>query len=242
VRTIGIFLLLALWPMSIFAEVKTTVSEDGIPFVYNETSQQRGTRLSSHLRQVSRQDLQDLIVFHADRQRLSQRLVQAVIQVESGYNPNARSHKGAMGRMQLMPATARSLSVGNAFDPNENIRGGTDYLRSMLDRFGDLQLALAAYNAGPGAVERYRGIPPYRETTRYVERVLTLLLDEAPAKHAKADSGSTQIVASPPRAPRRPRSSGTARSSKPGPKIYVSRGTGNKIVMTTTPPARTRRP
>lgn len=98
-------------------------------------------------------------------------LVRAVIKVESAYKPRARSHKGAMGLMQLMPATAREYGVRNAYDPAENINAGVRHLRSLLDRF-DLRLAVAAYNAGAGAVERFGGIPPYRETREYVRKVL----------------------------------------------------------------------
>jgi Transglycosylase SLT domain len=249
VRAIGIFFLLtalaAAWPAWTLAEVKTKVGEDGIPFIYNESSEQRDMRLSGHLQQVSRQDLLDLIVRHADRQRLSQRLVQAVVQVESGYNPNARSHKGAMGLMQLMPDTARMLAVVNPFDPEENVRGGTDYLRSMLDRFGDLQLALAAYNAGPSAVERHRGVPPFRETRRYVERILTLLLDGEAPSLSDRERGTTLRLPPAPAPPSGSSSGGSSQKAKPqgpAPKIYVSRGANDEIVMTTTPPPKKRRP
>jgi soluble lytic murein transglycosylase-like protein len=96
-----------------------------------------------------------LIQEHATRQALRPELVRAVIQVESGFNPRALSPKGAMGLMQLMPATARSLGVNNPWDPAQNIRGGTDYLRRLLDEYeGNEELALAAYNAGSGAVEK----------------------------------------------------------------------------------------
>ena len=100
------------------------------------------------------------------------RLVAAVARRESAWNTKAVSRTGACGLMQLMPATARYLGVTNVFDPRENIFGGTRYLRTLLDTFnGDLDLTLAAYNAGPGAVEKYRGVPPYRETQAYVAAV-----------------------------------------------------------------------
>ena len=100
-------------------------------------------------------------------------LVRALIQVESNYKPAARSPKGAMGLMQLMPATARTYNVRNPFDPRANIEAGVKHLKSLIDRFG-IELALAAYNAGEGAVEKFKDVPPYRETRNYVSRILSL--------------------------------------------------------------------
>lgn len=119
---------------------------------------------------------QDLIQATAARHRLSPALLTAVIKAESGFNPQAVSRAGAKGLMQLMDGTARSLGVRNAFDPAENIDGGARFLSNLLRRYGgDVALALAAYNAGPGSVEHYGGIPPYAETQTYVHRVLGLM-------------------------------------------------------------------
>jgi len=118
-------------------------------------------------------EFDDLIVENATQHSLHPDFVRAVIQAESAFNPRARSVKGAMGLMQLMPDTAAELGVTNPFDPEQNIRGGVAYLRSLLDRFnGNEELALAAYNAGPGAVTKYGSkVPPYRETREYVQKV-----------------------------------------------------------------------
>ena len=118
-------------------------------------------------------DVRRLVSAASSRHDLEPALIHAVIRAESGYNPQARSPAGACGLMQLMPGTADDMGVRDVFHPGDNIQGGAAYLRAMLDRFnGNLRLALAAYNAGPGAVESYGGVPPYPETMDYVERVL----------------------------------------------------------------------
>jgi soluble lytic murein transglycosylase-like protein len=133
----------------------------------------RSTRTSPAAGPLRVTSYASLIDEHARRHDVRPDLVRAVIQVESAFNPTAVSPKGAMGLMQLMPATARSLGVGNPFDPRQNVRAGVAYLRQLLDRYdNDEALALAAYNAGPGAVDRYnQSVPPYRETRAYVARI-----------------------------------------------------------------------
>jgi soluble lytic murein transglycosylase len=118
-------------------------------------------------------DYDEVIRSASDRHSIDADLVRAVIKAESDFNSNARSRKGAMGLMQLMPDTARLHNVLNAFDPVDNIEGGVRHLRMLLERYqGDLRLSLAAYNAGSGAVERHGGIPPFAETQEYVRRVM----------------------------------------------------------------------
>jgi len=121
----------------------------------------------------SRTEIDNLIEEYSAKNGLDADFVKAVVRQESGFNPNAKSKCGAMGLMQLMPATAKGLGVTNAFDAEQNIYGGTKYLKGLLDRFGNnKELALAAYNAGPNAVKKYNGIPPYAETQNYVKSIM----------------------------------------------------------------------
>lgn len=132
---------------------------------------------SSDLNSVSggNNDIDGLIEAYSSKNGLDSSFVKAVIKQESGFQPKVTSSCGAMGLMQLMPATANSLGVKDAYDPEQNIAGGTKYLKGLLDRFGgDKSLALAAYNAGPNAVKKYNGIPPYKETQNYVKNIMSM--------------------------------------------------------------------
>jgi len=169
-------------PPEVEAQVKWKTGADGRRVMYNEgrprtraSSVARRPAAASAASPVETIDVGALVEQYASQYAVDPALVHAVIRVESAYNAGAVSHKGAIGLMQLMPQTARELAVDDPFDPAENVRGGTHYLRQMLDRFDNrLEWALAGYNAGPGAVERYEGIPPYTETINYVEKVIRL--------------------------------------------------------------------
>ena len=108
----------------------------------------------------------------AQKYDLDPELLESIIKAESGGNPGAVSPAGAKGLMQLMDTTAEEVGVKDVFNPEENILGGAKYLRRMMDRFGDVKTALAAYNAGPGTVEKYGGVPPYKETRDYINKIL----------------------------------------------------------------------
>lgn len=185
--------LFALCPALAAAGVRVEVGANGRKVIVNEDTVQRSRRLAGRLVPVPSADLEPLIQRQSDNQNLDPKLVKAVIQVESGYNHKALSNKGAMGLMQLMPDTASLFNVRNAFDPEENLRAGTRYLRQLLDRFaGRVELALAGYNAGPGAVEKHKGVPPYAETRDYVKQVMMLYRGDqgdSGARIAQSDRG-----------------------------------------------------
>jgi soluble lytic murein transglycosylase len=220
----SVSLVLFLAPGLAQAAVRIEVGASGRKVIFNESTTQRARRFAGRLLPLPSVDLEPLISRHSLAQNLDPKLVRALIQVESGYNERALSNKGAMGLMQLIRGTADDLNVRDPYDPDENVRGGTTYLRQLLDRFlGRIELALAAYNAGPGAVEKHRGIPPYRETRDYVQRILTLYSGQ----QTQIPVTNAAYAASLPVA-------GTAASRIVRPKAIVVRGPNNRPLLTTT--------
>ncbi|OGH97433.1 MAG: hypothetical protein A2287_05535 [Candidatus Melainabacteria bacterium RIFOXYA12_FULL_32_12] len=128
---------------------------------------------------VSKGQIENIVKQVADKHNIDERLILAVIKQESGFNPNAVSSAGAQGLMQLMPATAKRLGVSNPFDPVQNIEGGVKHLKGLMAKYrGNLVLSLAAYNAGGGNVDKYGGIPPFKETQNYVKNILSNYLSQ----------------------------------------------------------------
>jgi soluble lytic murein transglycosylase-like protein len=159
------------------ADVYQYIDSDGTISLTNVPNVPRYRRVVSALPRsrtvISAGELEPVIARHSRTHRLHPALIRAVIKTESDFDPQAVSRAGAIGLMQLMPQTAVRLDVRDSYNPDENIGGGTKYLRQLLDRFdGNLPLALAAYNAGEHTVERYQGLPPIAETRQYVKKVL----------------------------------------------------------------------
>jgi soluble lytic murein transglycosylase len=177
---ISAFSMFAALAQPVQADVYMYKDKDGVltfTNVPNHTGYKRILREAGAPRSVggsvTNAGFDELIRSASDRYNVDPDLIRAIIKTESDFNINARSNKGAMGLMQLMPDTARLHNVSDAYDPNENIEGGVRHLRMLLERYqGNLELSLAAYNAGAGAVEKHGGTPPYNETREYVRKVL----------------------------------------------------------------------
>jgi soluble lytic murein transglycosylase-like protein len=196
------------------AEVRVVRRPDGSTYVYNVGGSAARPAPGPKAVEAPRraETVNALVERHANRAALEPELVKAVIQVESAFNAKARSRKGAMGLMQLMPTTAAVYAVSDPYDPEQNVGAGTRYLRHLIDSLGGLELGLAGYNAGPAAVKRFGGVPPYPETRDYVEKVMRLYREEPDYSLAAADA------------------------VRPGRKTYLRRDASGRLVMTTTPP------
>ncbi|MEO8275279.1 MAG: lytic transglycosylase domain-containing protein [Thermoanaerobaculia bacterium] len=173
-RSFALLGLLVSASAAVAGETSIQIRKDGTKVIMNEPDSARVRRLADRLLAVPDPKVAAAIDRESAQRDLEPRLVRALVQVESGYNRGALSNKGAIGLMQLMPGTATDLAVTDPWDIDQNVRGGTSYLRQLIDRFGGIDLALAAYNAGPETVAKYGGIPPYEETRNYVRRILHL--------------------------------------------------------------------
>ena len=169
--------------------LKTTAQSQFGMLIKNKASEKVNTSLSAQVvgvnktkdvsfltktPQPSKKEILGIINEVSNKYDVDPKLIEALVKQESGFNPNAKSKAGALGLMQLMPSTAKGLGVSDPMDVRQNVEGGVKYVRSMLDRFnGNIILALAAYNAGPNAVSKYDGVPPYKETQNYVRNILS---------------------------------------------------------------------
>jgi soluble lytic murein transglycosylase-like protein len=161
--------------MTFGRDMVTRIAPDEVPYPEPESADVIDAAQDTDVPEMAATSFDPIIESASLQHDVPVRLVKAVIQVESGFKSRARSSKGAMGLMQLMPQTARQYQVGrNPYDPARNIQAGVQYLRKLLNEF-ELPLALAAYNAGEGAVRRFGGVPPYAETQAYVKQILALV-------------------------------------------------------------------
>jgi soluble lytic murein transglycosylase-like protein len=175
--TLLVIMVLVVGPAPVAADIYRYIDENGVMHFTNAPT---SSKFKLFMRErkifISKLDSNQFDPIIADASKkygLEAPLIKAVIKAESDFDPNAISHKGARGLMQIMPMNFRLLNVENPFDPHQSIDAGARYLRDMMDRYnGKLNLSLAAYNAGPGAVDRHGGVPPYQETEEYIERVM----------------------------------------------------------------------
>lgn len=221
--------LVLLWAGPVLGEIYYRIDENGITHFTNAPTTPESRLLQPGVlpptARLTAANMSELIDAFAAEYEVDPDLIRAIIQVESNFNRKAVSRKGAQGLMQLMPATIWRLSVGDAYDPHENIGAGVRYLRQLLDQFqGDLTLVLAAYNAGEKAVLRYRGVPPYQETRDYVTKVLRLYRRGQRERSANGMTKAVaQVVAAQPPAP------------VPPPPIYKAEASGT-ILYSNIPP------
>jgi soluble lytic murein transglycosylase len=220
-----------IWTGPALAEIYYRIDENGVARFTNAPTTpdyrllQPGVLPSAS--RLTAASIDGLIEAFAAEHSIDSALIRAVIRAESNFNHRAVSRKGAQGLMQLMPATIWRLSVGDAFDPHENIGAGVRYLRQLLDQFqGDLTLTLAAYNAGENAVLRYRGVPPYQETREYVKKVLSLYrrTREEPSRIRVASAVSRAAESPPPPPP------------PPPPALYRAHEASGTILYSNIPP------
>lgn len=157
-------------------DIKTNFTNEVLKRAIQEVNDARAdySKVQSNVQPTAtKSQILDMINKVSKQNGVDERLVQALIKQESGFNPNAKSKAGAIGLMQLMPSTAKALGVKDPYNAAQNVEGGVKYLKSMLDKYnGNIILALAAYNAGPNAVDKYSGVPPYKETQNYVKNIL----------------------------------------------------------------------
>ena len=191
------------------AEMYQFIGRDGSISITNVPSDSRYQKIEIEPGQfhttLSEQELEPVIRRHSSQQQLHPALIRAVIKAESGFDPRAVSRAGAIGLMQLMPQTAVRMDVRDMYDPDDNVGGGAKYLRQLLNRFhGNLPLALAAYNAGENAVERYQALPPFDETRQYVRKVLRyyrtflvrdgVIMERPVSRYAPAETTATPEI------------------------------------------------